>query len=165
LVREYDGATGYVFPWGQLLEQSLGRYTVWRVIPVALWTDYFSSAVDPLADIPAMTAALHVLARRHVPREPLQGVYRTGCHGGGQRSPHALLSLLCTRPENMEAVRRWLATHFLGQMLPPLLLACQSALANLQATARRRATPGDQEGWPFAAPGPRSDEAADVHER
>ena len=164
LVREYDSAKGYVFAWGQLMEQSLGRYMVWRVIPVALWTDYFSSAVDPVADIPAMTAALHVLARRHVPREPLEGVYCTGCNGGGQRAPHALLSLLCTRPENMDGVRRWLATDFLGQVLPPLLVACQSALANLPTTAGRPPTPAHDEGWPFTATGPRSDEAVDVHE-
>src|ERR1700692_3864353 len=37
LIAEYAGAEGYAYRWGHLIEQRLGRFVLWRVVPVALW--------------------------------------------------------------------------------------------------------------------------------
>ena len=37
LLAEYAGAEGYAYGWGHLIEQRLGRFVLWRVVPVALW--------------------------------------------------------------------------------------------------------------------------------
>lgn len=134
LVREYAQARGYSFDWGQLIEQRLGDVVVWRVVPVALWTDKGRQAVAVRPDdaqqaavhggIVALTGALQALVREHVPLRPHPDVMRSGCSGGGQRTPHALLSLLCTQPQRLAEVRAWLESQFLDQTLPGLLSAC-----------------------------------------
>ena len=37
LIAEYAGAEGYAYAWGHLIEQRLGRFVLWRVVPVAVW--------------------------------------------------------------------------------------------------------------------------------
>ena len=37
LIAEYAGAEGYAYRWGHLIEVRLGRFVLWRVVPVALW--------------------------------------------------------------------------------------------------------------------------------
>ena len=37
LIAEYAGAEGYGYRWGHLIEVRLGRFVLWRVVPVALW--------------------------------------------------------------------------------------------------------------------------------
>jgi hypothetical protein len=49
------------------------------------------------------------------------GVVVRGCQGASRRSPHALFTLLLTEPRAATAVRDWLASPFLIDLLPPLL--------------------------------------------
>jgi hypothetical protein len=37
LIAEYAGAEGYAYRWGHLIEARLGRFVLWRVVPVAMW--------------------------------------------------------------------------------------------------------------------------------
>ena len=37
LIAEYAGAEGYAYRSGHLIEVRLGRFVLWRVVPVALW--------------------------------------------------------------------------------------------------------------------------------
>jgi hypothetical protein len=37
LIAEYAGAEDYAYRWGHLIEDRLGRFVLWRVVPVALW--------------------------------------------------------------------------------------------------------------------------------
>lgn len=156
LMREYGQACGYSFDWGQLLEQRLGDITVWRVVPVAIWSGWSSwsswsswsawsawsdgpdqverphwadscGAITPsCGGIVGLTRALHGLVRQHVPLQPFPGVVRSGCSGGGQRAPHALLSLLCMQEACLTEARSWMASVFLSRLLPGLLQDCRT---------------------------------------
>jgi hypothetical protein len=37
LLVEYASVEGYAYRWGHLIEVRLGRFVLWRVVPVALW--------------------------------------------------------------------------------------------------------------------------------
>ena len=37
LIAEYAGAEGYAYRWGHVIEVRLGRYVLWRIVPVAMW--------------------------------------------------------------------------------------------------------------------------------
>ena len=121
LIAEYAAAEGYAYPWGQLIEIRLGRYILWRVIPVAMWDQLAQQRagsqllIEELLTLvqPGIRPAL----RRHLPRE----VLLAGCQGASRRSPHALFALLLADPAAATAVRQWLAAPFLTELLPPLL--------------------------------------------
>ena len=36
LIAEYARAEGYAYRWGHLIEVRLGRYVLWRIVPVAI---------------------------------------------------------------------------------------------------------------------------------
>lgn len=121
LLAEYAGAEGYAYRWGQLIEIRLGRYILWRVIPVAMWDHLVERrAGSPLLIEELLTRVqpgIRPALRRHLPRD----VLLTGCQGASRRSPHALFALLLADPAAATAVRHWLATPFLTELLPPLL--------------------------------------------
>lgn len=65
LLAEYAGAQGYAYHWGQLIEIRLGRYILWRVIPVAMW----DHLVERRAGVAvAHRGAVDAGAARHSPR-------------------------------------------------------------------------------------------------
>lgn len=132
LAHEYAQASGYSFDWGQLIEQRLGDITVWRVVPVELWLDAERRALAG-GGIVGLIGALHTLVRQHIPVHPHPLVLRSGCSDSGQRMPHALLSLLCARPQCLDEVRAWLASEFLSQTLPCLLNACRIWLEDMDS--------------------------------
>jgi hypothetical protein len=121
LLAEYAGAEGYAYPWGQLIEIRLGRYILWRVVPVAMWAHLEERrAGSPLLSEELLTRVqpgIRPALRRHLPRD----VLLAGCQGASRRSPHALFALLLADPAAASAVRQWLATPFLTEVLPPLL--------------------------------------------
>lgn len=131
LIAEYAGAEGYAYRWGQLIEVRLGRYILWRVIPVAMWDQLAQQRagsqllIEELLTLvqPGIRPAL----RRHLPRD----VLLAGCQGASRRSPHALFALLLADPAAATAVRQWLATPFLIDLLPRLLGAVEHDVAEI----------------------------------
>ena len=121
LLAEYAGAEGYAHPWGQPIEIRQGCYILWRVIPVTMWHQLVERrAGSPLLIEELLTRVqpgIRPALRRHLPRD----VLLTGCQGASRRSPHALFALLLADPAAATAVRQWLATPFLPELLPPLL--------------------------------------------
>ena len=121
LIAEYAGAEGYAYAWGHLIEQRLGPFVLWRVVPVALW----ERLSDVRAGSPLLIEELLTLMHPGIspslePHLP-SGVVARGCQGASRRSPHALFTLLLTEPRAAIAVRNWLATPFLADLLQPLL--------------------------------------------
>lgn len=121
LIAEYAGAEGYAYRWGHIIEVRLGRYVLWRIVPVAMWEQLTERRarsqllIEELLTLvqPGVRPAL----RRHLPRD----ILLTGCQGASRRSPHALFALLLADPAAATAVRQWLAAPFLTELLPPLL--------------------------------------------
>lgn len=121
LIAEYAGAEGYAYGWGHLIEIRLGRFVLWRVVPVAMW----HQLAERRAGSPLLIEDLLTLVQPGI-RPALEshlapGLRLTGCQGATRRSSHALFALLLADPGAASAVRRWLATPFLTELLPPLL--------------------------------------------
>lgn len=131
LLAEYAGAEGYACPWGQLIETRLGRYILWRVVPVAMWDHLVERREgSPLLIEELLTRVqpgIRPALRRHLPRD----VLLTGCQGASRRSPHALFALLLADPAATTTVRQWLATPFLTELLPPLLSRVEHRLEEI----------------------------------
>ena len=131
LIAEYAGAEGYAYRWGHLIEVRLGRFVVWRVVPIALW----ERLSDVRAGSPMLIEELLTLMQPRIrpalePHLPA-GVVARGCQGASRRSPHALFTLLLTEPRAATAVRDWFATPFLIDVLPPLLNNIERGVADL----------------------------------
>ena len=135
LIAEYAGAEGYAYAWGHLIEQRLGRFVLWRVVPVALW----ERLSDVRAGSPLFIEELLTLMQPGIP--PALGphlppsVVVRGCQGAGRRSPHALFTLLLTEPGAATAVRNWIARPFLIDVLPTLLNNIERGVADLVRSA------------------------------
>ena len=131
LIAEYAGAEGYGYRWGHLIEVRLGRFVLWRVVPVALW----ERLSDVRAGSPLLIEELLTLMQPGIPPalEPHlpSGVVLRGFQGASRRSPHALFTLLSTEPRVITAVRDWLASPFLIDLLPSLLNDVERGVANL----------------------------------
>ena len=131
LIAEYAGAEGYAYRWGHLIEDRLGRFVLWRVVPVALW----ERLSDVRAGSPLLIEELLTLMQPGIPPalEPHlpSGLVLRGCQGASRRSPHALFTLLLTEPRAASAVRDWLASSFLIDLLPSLLNDVERGVANL----------------------------------
>ena len=131
LIAEYAGAEGYAYRWGHLIEVRLGRFVLWRVVPVALW----ERLSDVRAGSPLLIEELLTLMQPGIPPalEPHlpSGVVARGCQGASRRSPHALFTLLLTEPRAASAVRDWLASPFLIDLLPSMLNDVERGVANL----------------------------------
>ena len=131
LIAEYAGAEGYAYRWGHLIEVRLGRFVLWRVVPVALW----ERLSDVRAGSPLLIEELLTLVQSgicpaldsHLP----SGVIARGCQGASRRSPHALFVLLLAEPGAETAVRQWLATPFLTELLPTLLNSVEGRVVEL----------------------------------
>ena len=131
LIAEYAGAEGYAYSWGHLIEVGLGRFVLWRVVPVALW----ERLSDVRAGSPRLIEELLTLMQPDIspalePHLP-SGLVLRGFQGASRRSPHALFTLLLTEPRAATAVRDWLASAFLIDLLPPLLNDIERGVANL----------------------------------
>jgi len=137
LIAEYAGSEGYAYRWGHLIEVRLGRFVLWRVVPVALW-----ERLSPLrAGSPLLIEELLTLVQPGIrpalePHLPSVVVAR-GCQGASRRSPHALFTLLLTEPRAATAVRDWLAAPFLTDLLPPLLHSIERRVADLLLVVSR----------------------------
>lgn len=131
LIAEYAGAEGYAYRWGHLIEVRLGRFVLWRVVPVVLWERLSDvRAGSPLLIEELLTLvqpAIHPALESHLPA----GVLLTGCQGQSRRSPHALFALLLADPHAATAVRHWLATALLTELLPTLLNSVERRVADL----------------------------------
>ncbi len=137
LIAEYAGAEGYAYRWGHLIEVQLGRFVLWRVVPVALW----ERLSDVRAGSPLLIEELLTLMQPGIrpalePHLPA-GVVARGCQGASRRSPHALFTLLLTEPRAATAVRHWLATPFLPGLLPSLLHSIERRVADLLRNVSR----------------------------
>ncbi len=131
LIAEYAGAEGYAYRWGHLIEVRLGRFVLWRVVPVALWerlSDVRAGSPRLIEELltlmqPGISPALEA----HLP----SGLVLRGFQGASRRSPHALFTLLLTEPRAATPVRDWLASSFLIDLLPSLLNDIERGVANL----------------------------------
>jgi hypothetical protein len=65
------------------------------------------------------------------------GVVARGCQGTSRRSPHALFTLLLTEPRAVIAVRQWLASPFLTDLLASLLNNIERGVEDLLRRASR----------------------------
>ena len=131
LIAEYAGAEGYAYRWGHLIEVGLGRFVLWRVVPVALW----ERLSDVRAGSPLLIEELLTLMQPGIspalePHLP-SGLVLRGFQGASRRSPHSLFTLLLTEPRAASAVRDWLASPFLIDVLPPLLNNIERGVADL----------------------------------
>jgi hypothetical protein len=131
LIVEYAGAEGYAYAWGHLIEQRLGRFVLWRVVPVALW----ARPSDVRAGSPLLIEELLTLMQPGIrpalkPHLP-SGVLLTGCQGSSRRGPHALCALVLTEPRADIDVRHWLAIPLLAELLPTLLDRVPRPVADL----------------------------------
>jgi hypothetical protein len=99
----------------------LGRYLLWRVVPVAIWDELAEKRLaSPLFIEDLLTLvqpAIRSALRSHLPRD----VLLVKCNGARRRSPHMLFALLLADPAAITSLRQWLATPFLTDILPPLL--------------------------------------------
>ena len=131
LIAEYAGAEGYAYGWGHLIEQRLGRFVLWRVVPVTLWERLSKlRAGSPLLIEDVLTLVqpdVHPALASHLPA----GVLLTGSQGQSRRSPHALFALLLADPRAVTAIRHWLATPFLTELLPTLLNSVEGRVVEL----------------------------------
>lgn len=131
LIAEYAGADGYAYRWGHLIEARLGRFVLWRVVPVAMW----EQLAERLAGSPLLIEEL--LTRVQASISPAlesqlpPGVRLTGCQGTSRRSPHALFALLLVEPRAASVVRHWLGTTFLRDLLPPLLTGVERKVSKV----------------------------------
>ena len=137
LIAEYAGAEGYAYAWGHLIEQRLGRFVLWRVVPVALWERLSNvRAGSPLLIEELLTLMQPGVSPALEPHLP-SGLVLRGCQGASRRSPHALFTLLLTEPRPATAVRDWLARPFLIDFLPPLLKDLERRLEELLRISTR----------------------------
>jgi len=131
LIAEYGGAEGYAYQWGHLIEVRLGRFVLWRIVPVALW----ERLSDVRAGSPLLIEELLMLVQPGISHalEPYlpSGVAARGCQGASRRSPHALFTLLLTEPRAVASVRQWLASAFVIDVLPSLLDNVERGVADL----------------------------------
>jgi hypothetical protein len=135
LIVEYAGAEGYAYRWGHLIEVGLGRFVLWRVVPVALWERLSDvRAGSPLLIeelLPLMQPGIPPALEPHLP----SGLVLRGFQGASRRSPHALFTLLLTEPGAATAVRNWIARPFLIDVLPTLLNNIERGVADLVRSA------------------------------
>jgi hypothetical protein len=131
LIAEYTGAEGYAYSWGHLIEHRLGRFVLWRVVPVALWDQLVERRAGSPLLIEDLVTLMHGSIRPALEPHLPAGVVARGCQGASRRSPHALFMLLLTEPGLVTAVRHWLATPFLTELLPPLLQSTEQCVADL----------------------------------
>jgi hypothetical protein len=134
LLREYTGVTGYVFDWGQMVEQRFGGYVLWRIIPVSMWENLTDARTGSRLLIDDLLGFLHPVVRGFLTDRLPAGAVLTGCQGRGRRSPHALFSVLHTDPATAAEVRDWLTTRFPAELLPDLLAACEAAACEARLT-------------------------------
>ena len=131
LIAEYAGAEGYAYHWGHLIEVRLGRFVLWRIVPVALWERLSGiRAGSPLLIEELLTLVQPGIRPALEPHLPA-GIVARGCQGASRQSPHALFALLLADPRAAGAVRQWLATPFLTDLLPILLDSVQRRVADL----------------------------------
>lgn len=120
LVREYAGAKGYVYDWGQVVERRISNYVLWLFVPVELWLDMEPQRLRCGFSIPDLIDFVQDGVRDSL--EPIlpAGVVVTGVQRSGRRHPHALFGLLTDRDGKRQA-RRWIARRMIPESLPKIL--------------------------------------------
>ena len=132
LIAEYAGAEGYAYALGSShRSQRLGRFVLWRVVPVALW----ERLSDVRAGSPLLIEELLTLVQPGIPPalEPHlpSGVVARGCQGASRRSPHALVHAAVDRAARRYRCSRLAREPFLIDVLPPLLNNIERGVADL----------------------------------
>jgi hypothetical protein len=131
LIAEYAGAEGYAYRWGHVIEVRLGRFVLWRVVPVALWERLSDVRVaSPLLIEELLTMVQPAIPPALTPHLP-SGVVARGCQGASRRGPHALFTLLLTEQCLVTAVRQWLAVPFVTDLLPTMLDSVEERMVHL----------------------------------
>ena len=128
LLAEYIDARGHAFAWGQIIESCVTPLHAWRIVPVRLWerlVDRFK--VMPL-NIPRLLILIAPIVRTSLLARLPAGVRLAGIQAKGRRHRHALFTLLLTDPSGHHRVRQWLERRLLPELLPDLLIRCESAL-------------------------------------
>lgn len=131
LIAEYAGAEGYAYRWGHIIEVRLGRYVLWRIVPVAIWDQLTERRARSQLFIEELLTLVQPGVRPALHSRLPPTVLLAGCQGASRRSPHALFALLLADPEAAIGVREWLARRFLVGLLPPLLRQVERRLADL----------------------------------
>jgi hypothetical protein len=131
LIGEYAGAEGYAYRWGQIIELRLGRYVLWRIVPVAMWDQLTERRTRPQLLIEDWVTLVQPGIRTALQSRLPPTVLLAGCQGATRRCPHALFALLLADPHAAAATRHWLTTRFLTELLPPLLHGVERRVADL----------------------------------
>ena len=116
LIAEYAGAEGYAYRWGHLIEVRLGRYVLWRIVPVAMWEHLRERRARSQLLIEELLTLVQPGVRPALHSRLPASLLLAGCQGASRRSPHALFALLLADPAAATAVRQWLATPFLTEL-------------------------------------------------
>ena len=93
---KYAGAEGHGYWWDHLIAQRLGRFVLWRVVPVALW----ERLSDVRAGSPLLIEELLTLMQPGIspalePHLP-SGVVARGCQGACSAAARSSCSILAT---------------------------------------------------------------------
>lgn len=118
LAREFERTEGYAFAWGVVIEERVGTFIRWRVIPTTIWT----------AAIPAEQAFEDLIAHAQpeVLRRLEEVVPRHLTVVSSSTAPrlhaHTLFGLLLTNPTRLAATRQWIVDDLLPALMPKLLL-------------------------------------------
>jgi hypothetical protein len=129
LLGEYHGARGYAYAWGNVIETRSTASLIWHFVPVELWeqTEKLRRPTHTAVKlIPQLQPTIVESLRDHLPDELLL----IGCHPRSRRHAHALFSLLVVEPARERRLRRWLAVVFLPRVLPKVLDACLTRIAD-----------------------------------
>jgi hypothetical protein len=121
LTMEYWTAEGYPYDWGHIVEETIGEFVVWRIVPVAIWEPVATTCSRWLPPIAELLPCLHGEVRNALAAKVPRGVSLTGLFGQGRLCPHTLLTFLVSKPHHIDGARRWLAEDFVGDLLPKLL--------------------------------------------
>ena len=125
LLAEYAAHEGYACRWGDVLEIQLGRFVLWRVVPVAMWerlTERRAGSqllIEELLTLvqPGIHSALESPSPAGSPADRLPR--------RKPPQPACALRAAARRPDGRDAVRQWLATPFLTDVLPHLLVSVE----------------------------------------
>jgi hypothetical protein len=125
---EYHGARGYAYAWGNVIETRGTASLIWHFVPVELWeqTEKLRRPTHTAVElIPQLQPTIVDALRDRLPDE----LVLIGCHPRSRRHAHALFSLLVVEPARERRLRRWLAVVFLPRVLPKVLDACRTRIA------------------------------------
>jgi hypothetical protein len=128
LVSEYAGAEGYAAEWGQIIEQTFGRFVAWRFVPVAWWERFHSVRQQSTLLIPDLIDIVYPGVVVSIADRLAEGVVISGRHPNGRSHPHSLLTLVLLASPREQSARRWIGAEFLPRLLPGALTCAERRL-------------------------------------